>query len=84
MASVRPGCVAAFQSLVLEADGRAAGSDSDDGAVIVAEVRDASQPAASLASLAAAIRAAVMQHHALSLAAVVLVRPHCARKVSAL
>lgn len=72
---VRPGCVAAFQAPVT------GGSGEGDGAVVVAEVRDAAQTAASLTALAGAVRAAVMSLHAVALDAVVLLRPHCARKV---
>jgi hypothetical protein len=61
--------------------GGAAGAE-EEGIVLVAEVRDAAMTAADLAALRDSIRSSVAREHGEGLAALLLLKPHAARKVS--
>jgi acyl-CoA synthetase (AMP-forming)/AMP-acid ligase II/aryl carrier-like protein len=76
-ARLRPGASAAFQV----GGGGGAGGD-DDGIVLVCEVRDAGAAAADLASVRDAVCAAVAKEHGEGLAALLLLKPHAARKTT--
>ena len=90
-ARVRPGCTAAFQawvpsappgSLAASADGSTnAGSE---GVVIATELRDSALPLsdADAKALTSSLRASVMRDHGLALSAILLLKPHAARKTT--
>lgn len=61
--------------------GGGAGAE-EEGIVLVAEVRDASMTAADLAALRDTIRSSVAREHGEGLSALLLLKPHAARKVS--
>jgi thioester reductase-like protein len=67
--AIRAGCVAAFATSV----------DGEDGLAVVAEI---AAEAGELASVEAAIRGAIAEHHALRVDAVVLIAPHTIPKTS--
>lgn len=75
VAEVRPGCVAAFQAPI-------PARGSDEGVVVVAELRSPTALSqAELQRISAGVRSAIMQHQAVSIDALLFLRPHCARKV---
>jgi acyl-CoA synthetase (AMP-forming)/AMP-acid ligase II len=78
--SVRPGCVAVFQAPGLRR-GAVNSSVGEDCVVAAVEVRDPGAPVAELTRLASSIRSVIMLHYAVALDAIVLLRPHAARKV---
>lgn len=77
---LRPGCTAAFQA-PLRPTATHAGGAQEDVLVAVAEVRDPSATPAQLQEIVDSVRAAVMRQAGIGLSALLLLKPHTARKV---
>lgn len=83
-AQLRPGCSAAFQVRIAQAQNAASasGTQDDEGVALIAEVRDASVPQAALATALQQLRASIIRDHGLNLTAVLLLKQGAARKTT--
>jgi hypothetical protein len=71
--ALRPGCTAAFQAPLTPG--------TEDGLIVVAEVRDAATPHDALKTLVESIRTTTLRDAGIAPAAVLILKPHTARKV---